>query len=268
MPFLEDKRRNPFPVGLGTLFSYRRLDPLCEAALPSGYSGGYFAWGLGLLLGFFKEDELPGLTQARGMMPQKSEMPSPDLWKEIKRKSFHLISSLYVLGYLTMERGLFLKSLSILFLLVAGMEFGRLFFLNWNMKVMGVFYGIHRTKELHQPSGIFWTLLGSLLTMGFVPNKNVVLCSMGYLIFGDAIAALVGVSYGRHQYRGKSLEGSLSFFLVALLIGLFFFSPLMAFSGAVFATLVESLPLPFNDNLWIPLLSAAFLTSLLGLRTV
>lgn len=183
--------------------------------------------------------------------------------KELKRKTFHVFSLLYTLGYVFMERSLFLKIMLVLLVLVAVLEFGRLLLPGLNRRLLALFGGIQREHEKYKPSGILWTLAGAFATMLIFPDRSVVLCAMSYLIFGDLAAALAGTKYGRHKILGKSVEGSLAFFGISLAAGLYFFDPLTALLGALFATIVEFLPLPGNDNLWIPLLSAAFLSLLL-----
>ena len=181
--------------------------------------------------------------------------------KEIKRKAFHFLSLVYAAGYFFLERGTVLEILGTLLAVESCVEFGRFLVPGFNQKLVGIFGGIHREEEVRRASGIFWTLLGSFLTMLLFRRREVVLCAMGFLVFGDAAAALVGIQFGKHRiFHGKSLEGSLAFFLVSLAVGLFFFSPLPALVGAFLATLVELIPLPYNDNLWIPLVSALLLT--------
>ena len=65
----------------------------------------------------------------------------------------------------------------------------------------------------------------------------------------DALAAIVGKSLGRHRFKnGKSLEGSVAFFLSALLV-FYFFVPLpLAIVGSIAGTVVEFFNIPPNDN--------------------
>ncbi len=67
---------------------------------------------------------------------------------------------------------------------------------------------------------------------------------------GDALAAIIGKSLGRHRFSsGKSLEGSLAYFLTALLVlipPLVSFAPALA--GAVIGTIVEFYNVPPDDN--------------------
>jgi dolichol kinase len=186
---------------------------------------------------------------------------SETLKKELKRKAFHFLSLLYAAGYFFLERGLILKILTAVLVLESFIEFGRFLFPGLNGRIVGLFGGIHREEEIHKATGIFWTLSGSLLTMAIFQDRRVVLCSMGYLIFADAAAALIGVKFGSHRFlKNKSVEGSLAFFFTSLAVGLFFMSPPSALLGAAVATLIELLPLSYNDNFWIPVISASFLT--------
>jgi phytol kinase len=86
------------------------------------------------------------------------------------------------------------------------------------------------------------------------------------LTLADAVAALIGVSYGRLTYTGtdgrKSLEGSLAFFLVAFLaihIPLLLFTPtgraeslLIGLTFGLLVMLLEAVAWRGLDNLFIP----------------
>ena len=86
------------------------------------------------------------------------------------------------------------------------------------------------------------------------------------LTLADAVAALIGVSYGRFKYEGaegrKSIEGSLAFFLVAFLaihIPLLLFtttgraeSLLIGLTFGALVTLLEAVAWRGLDNLFIP----------------
>ena len=73
---------------------------------------------------------------------------------------------------------------------------------------------------------------------------------------GDSTASLFGGVISKKPLpfnKGKTLEGSLAGFFFAFLAGTFFVSPVLALIGAAVAMTVESLPLPVNDNILIPL---------------
>jgi len=83
---------------------------------------------------------------------------------------------------------------------------------------------------------------------------------------GDSTASLFGDLISKKPLpfnKGKTLEGSLVGFFFAFLAGLVFVSPALALIGAAVAMLVESLPLPVNDNITIPLFTGLALLLLL-----
>jgi phytol kinase len=103
---------------------------------------------------------------------------------------------------------------------------------------------------------------GILLTLLLFPRPA---SSAAIAIFalGDSTASVFGKRFGKIKLsfnKGKTLEGSLIGFVFAFLAAAFFVNPLMAASGAAVAMLIESLPLPINDNLLLPLVTGALLT--------
>jgi dolichol kinase/phosphoserine phosphatase len=73
---------------------------------------------------------------------------------------------------------------------------------------------------------------------------------------GDSTASLFGGLISKKPLpfnKGKTVEGSLAGFFFAFLAGTFFVSPVLALIGAAVAMAIESLPLPINDNILIPL---------------
>ena len=185
--------------------------------------------------------------------------------KEIKRKAFHFLSLLYTLAYFIFGRSIALKILIPVLAFEGLIEIARFSFPELNQKLIQAFGEIHREEETRKITGIFWTLLGSIVTFWLYRERLVVFTAMGYLIFSDVASALIGVRFGRHRtIAGRSLEGSLAFFAVSLIVGLFFLPPLIALEGTVFVSVVELLPLPGNDNFWVPVLSGFFLSLLMG----
>lgn len=90
--------------------------------------------------------------------------------------------------------------------------------------------------------------------------------SVAIVSLGDSAASIFGRAIGRTPLiynKGKYLEGSMAGFAFAFLGAAIFLEPRLAFFSAMFGMLVESLPLPINDNLSTPLAAGALL-SLLG----
>jgi len=182
---------------------------------------------------------------------------------EIKRKLFHSLALVYLGIYLLLPKPMALGILGGLLLVCAAVEGIRLYnplFNDWLLKKFG---GIHRDEERHKPSGIVWTVLASFLVMLLFPQRSVVILAHLYLVFGDASAAIIGKRWGRHYFGKKSWEGSMACFVACILCGLPFFSMGMAIVGALVATVAEAIPWPLNDNLWMPLVSAAVLSILM-----
>lgn len=190
------------------------------------------------------------------------------LMTELKRKSFHALSASYALLYALTSRSTTLFVLGGLLVVVGLIENLRLAYPELNRKLLGYFGGIHREEEEEKFSGVFWTLLGCVLTIFIIPEKNIVLAAMWYLILGDGLAALVGQTYGTLRVGHKSLEGSLACFISCWVVGMVFLPNLpgsnLALFGAMVATIIEAVPLPLNDNFWLPLLSGLALWGMVG----
>ncbi len=107
--------------------------------------------------------------------------------------------------------------------------------------------------------GEIYFLLSLVVLMWLAKSPAEYFLSLSVLTFADSAGALVGAFYGRVRFgspgREKSLEGTVTFFLVALAINMFFFHA--AFSVAMFvafvASYVEAVSVDGQDNLWIPL---------------
>lgn len=192
---------------------------------------------------------------------------------EIKRKTFHILSLIYVACFWFLPRNVVLIGFLIAIAIVLIGEFIRAKNEKFNVFILKVLGGVHRESETHKISGLPWTLSGAFLTILLFPNKLFVLASFLYLSFGDACAALFGKAYGKHKiYAGKSLEGSIACFMACLIVGLVIFLPssqftflngfLFAVVGALIAAFVETIPWPLNDNFWMQIINAGILTYL------
>ena len=185
---------------------------------------------------------------------------------EIKRKLFHLLALIYVVAFWYLPKAIVLTALAILIITTLTIEIIRARNNTFNGLMLKVFDGFYRESEKHKVAGVLWTLLGAFLTIIIFNDRLCVLVSFLYLVFGDTLAALFGKTFGKHKFihGNKSLEGSTACFLICLIIGLFAFpSWQVALAGAFAATVVEAIPWPLNDNLWMQIVNAGILTLLI-----
>jgi dolichol kinase/phosphoserine phosphatase len=107
--------------------------------------------------------------------------------------------------------------------------------------------------------------IGILITLLLFPAP-VNSAAIAIFTLGDSTASLFGDLISKKPLpfnKGKTLGGSLAGFFFAFLAGSVFVSPILALIGAAVAMLVESLPLPVNDNITIPLFTGLALLLLL-----
>ncbi|MFI5344854.1 MAG: diacylglycerol/polyprenol kinase family protein [Elusimicrobiota bacterium] len=194
-----------------------------------------------------------------------------ELSREFGRKAFHMLSLAYwaafaFLGWPT--TGYWMAGW---LLVVLSIETARLKIPSVERRLVSLFEGMIRETERTHYSGIVHTTSGSLAAMIIARGDPVIVgAAIGQLAFGDAAAALCGKAFGRTKILGgkKSLEGSLAglaaCYAVATLCGV---RPGAAALSAAVAMVVELLPTTgfFNDNLWMPVASAAVLR-LVGAR--
>jgi len=92
----------------------------------------------------------------------------------------------------------------------------------------------------------------SFTLLSFFP-KNSFLAGAISLVIGDLFASLFGKNFGSYRaFNGKSLEGSIAFFIPSFLILLLIFSPFKAFLLALIGTIIEFL-FDREENLVLPL---------------
>ncbi|MBI4051607.1 MAG: hypothetical protein HY400_03790 [Elusimicrobia bacterium] len=192
-----------------------------------------------------------------------------DLSREIKRKAFHLLTLVYLGIYLHWDLGESLFLLGIWVIFVTLMEFVRLAFPAFNRRLLAPFRSFHRREEETGPSAIFYTSLGCWVTIFlFGQNRLATETAFLFLSFGDAAAALVGKIWGWGIFqlggRRKSVSGCLACLIFCLGTGVALDLPAAAlWIGSLTAMLLELSPLPFDDNLWIPVGSAWVLSTLI-----
>jgi dolichol kinase len=183
---------------------------------------------------------------------------------EWRRKALHL-SSLYIpliYAFISRETALYII-LPITFIFVF-LDALRLLSRQWNASFVRLFHRLMREGEDKRLTGSSSFLIGCSFSI-LIFQKPVAIMAILILIISDTIAYIVGKRFGRIFIFNKTLEGSLSFFFSALLIGVIFPTiPLyVCILGAFTTTLAEALPLPIDDNIIIPLVAGATITPFL-----
>ncbi|MFH1506656.1 MAG: hypothetical protein ABIE94_06770 [archaeon] len=102
-------------------------------------------------------------------------------------------------------------------------------------------------------------LIGAFISILFFPQPIAIL-ALFYLIFGDSLAEIVGITAGKIKIFEKTLEGSAACLLVCIIIGVIFhytmgIGLLAVVLGAIAATITELIPARIDDNLTIPLVA-------------
>jgi dolichol kinase len=132
-------------------------------------------------------------------------------------------------------------------------EWGRKLYKKW-------FFPLLREGEKEQNLTGATHLFLSVTVSFLIFEKHIAIPAVLILTISDAMAAIVGKLYGKHQLLQKTWQGSSVFFLTSLAI-LYIFYPghsLLIILIAIIVSMIELIPMPFSDNYSIPL-SAGFL---------
>ena len=116
-------------------------------------------------------------------------------------------------------------------------------------------------REARGVASSTWYLVGLLVVHLLFPAE-VLVPSILVLAWADPAAGVVGRLWGRRRVGAGTLRGSLACLLVTWVVLLFYASPGVAFLVALWVTAWEAAPVPLDDNLVVPLATAAALTLL------
>jgi dolichol kinase len=185
------------------------------------------------------------------------------------RKMYHVLaSSLFPLAYLYPPFHWSASECRKWLLIVSGacflvsfiLDFLRLRDHEFNSWFMGIFSEFIRRTETNKFNGSTFLCLAFFIVV-FCFSRNVAITAMFFLSLGDAAAELGGKNFGRLKIYGKSLEGTIAFFLVAFLIAYVLFENWqIAVIGALTGALVELFSFDLDDNLTVPIGSALALS--------
>ena len=178
---------------------------------------------------------------------------------EVFRKLIHLGAIAIPVGYFFLGKIIVLPCLFLALFISLALDYVRLFGSQRSRDFVTKYLGIMiRPSEKKNFIGATYILTGSILTI-LLFDKPIAIAAIAFIVVGDTAGAIIGRLWGRVRFRSKSLEGSISFFLASCLVaviipGVHLWIMLI---GAVTATIVEAITLHIDDNLIVPISSAA-----------
>ncbi|MFQ5406480.1 MAG: diacylglycerol/polyprenol kinase family protein [Candidatus Micrarchaeia archaeon] len=174
--------------------------------------------------------------------------------KEEYRQLFHLFFGSFLVLF-----SLFVGKKTVLVVLFAALLVGMLLV---HLKLRGHRQGffdfflekLERKVDL-PGKGAFMYVVGSLVLLSYSPDFSFALAVMMMLAAGDAASTIVGrKGVVRLPWNEKkTLEGLSSFALASLVVSIPFLSFSLVIVYSLLLAVIESLPLPFDDNLSIPI---------------
>jgi len=179
------------------------------------------------------------------------------LLTEIKRKAFHLLMLLVIVGYVIIKTE-FSKQIALISLvaLLGLFLLAEYFRLELGFR-MPLFDSIIRPKERERYYGVIYFLSATIICLAVFDFK-IALAALLMTTFGDMSAALLGKKYGKSLiFKKKTWVGALSQLGVDIIVGLFILQNIyIIIAMAVVATFVETFVSELDDNLLIPIFTA------------
>lgn len=181
---------------------------------------------------------------------------------ELGRKALHLLALSIPLGMWVVGMPMALYLLAPMALLAAAADLIRAYSESFNTLIRWIFGPLMRPEELPDAgtgirfNGATCVLVGAALLALLFPLR-VAVPVLAMVMLADAAAALVGRRVGAHSWGSLSatVEGTAAFVGTGLLVMACF--PTLAYGpaalGVVVGAIVETLPLPVNDNIRVPL---------------
>lgn len=199
-------------------------------------------------------------------LPYKSTPEDITFGAELLRKGIHLLSLSIPIGYALMSKH---HALMILLPLTAAFVIADLLihvskpFRRLALRFVGPLLRPHELRsDRLLLNGASYVLISACIVVALFP-KVIAVTSFAILIISDISAALIGRRYGSHRFLDKSLEGTIAFFISALIvigiIGMLYELPAVYFAistcAAAIGAVVEnvSIRLRVDDNVSIPL---------------
>jgi len=187
---------------------------------------------------------------------------APEVMKEIRfwRTALRPLAVIFPLLYLFMDKRFMLIFVGSVALAPLLLDIVRLLSQKTNLFLFKTPI-IFKQKERQTFSSISLFLVAIFLAFLVFP-KGIGILASTFLIFGDVFAKVVGMMFGKVHIFKKTLEGSVAYFLMAIIFGLVFLPYIevnlwMLLVGALAATIVELIPWGIDDNISVALISGA-----------
>ena len=183
---------------------------------------------------------------------------------EISRKLLHLTALIIPAAYLKINNLFFVNSfISVLFLSIIFLELMKKNNTSIWQTFNSYFKPFIRKYEYKKPMGSSYMIFSFFLIILFF-NKTIVATSMFITIISDALAAIIGLRYGKLKtINNKTLEGSYAF-LISTIIILFISTTSLSLYViiiiSIIITAIEAFTPMEYDNLTVPIFSAIILT--------
>jgi dolichol kinase len=182
---------------------------------------------------------------------------------EVMRKAIHLCSISIPVVYFNFPRSVTLLILIPLAFVFTSIDIARYYnqtIERWFYHWFGFLLRRHESDPHKKTlNGATYVVIAATICVAIFP-KIIAVTSFIILIFSDMTSALVGRRIGRHRFFNKSVEGSLAFFVSALIViactPKVAYRPVEYIIGAIAAlvgAIVEALPIEIDDNLSIPI---------------
>ena len=195
--------------------------------------------------------------------------------QEVARKALHLLTLCIPVALLILGKPVTLPIIAAITVIALAADIARARSEVFNRFILKIFGILMRLSERNPRdrgvvvNGATWVLVGATICI-LLFDERIAAAALIMSLLGDAAAALVGRPWGRVSlpWGSKTLEGSLSFFAVAAIFAIWLPGPsyVVGLLGAIAGTIAEAVPLPLNDNIYVPLsagLAMAAVTALL-----